>query len=230
MGLIEGDYSPDVPDLRDAQITVERFGTREPGGPLLCEHGSFSAALLVGQGTDHLRGVVPSARLLIACTASASGDAHPNAVSDAVEWLAPRVALIVIPLGRNDEHPRLAATVRNAAVAGCVLIAAAGNRADRSVLFPARADACLAISACTAMGSTAPHYPTSPDVDLIVRGDHVTAPVAAGSVRCRSGTSIACVLAGGLIAAKISNSLPDKMIPSQSSLAPPHPAGWIRAR
>ncbi|MGY1969013.1 S8 family serine peptidase [Nocardia gipuzkoensis] len=221
VGLIEGDYNPAVTDLDCADITVGRFGADRPGATWLREHGSFSAALLVGQGTTELLGVVPAARLLIACTASLAGDSHPDAVREAVAWLATHAAVIVIPLGRHDDHPGLAAALRDAAGSGSVVVAAAGNRADRPVLFPARADGCLAVGACTAAGALLPPCPTSPCLDMVVRGDRVTAPVAAGSTRCRSGTSVACVLAGGLLAAAISHSLLDKTIPSPRHPAPP---------
>jgi hypothetical protein len=46
-------------DLDGADLTVRRFGDEHPVAPALCEHGSFSASLLVGQSTARLRGVVP---------------------------------------------------------------------------------------------------------------------------------------------------------------------------
>jgi len=204
VGLIEGDYSPAVADLEGADVTVRRFGAKDAGSSWLREHGSFSAVLLVGQGTAKLRGIVPSARLLVACTASSDGPSQPETVRDALTWLTSEAAVIVIPLGQHGEHPGLAAALHLAAASGSVLLAAAGNRADRPVMFPARSPHCFAVGACTAMGSLLPQCATRPSLELVVRGDRVSAPVPGQEMRCRTGTSVSCVLAGGLIAAELS--------------------------
>ena len=205
VGLLEGDYSPSVADLEGAHITVRRFGAQDSGSPWLCEHGSFSASLLVGQGSVKLLGIVPAARLLIACTASHDGISQPDTVGEALMWLASEGAsVIVIPLGQHDEHPGLADALRMATDTGALVLAAAGNCAPRPVMFPARDPHCFAIGASTATGALLPNCATHPGLDFIARGHRVSAPIRGRMVRHRSGTSASCVLAGGLIAASIS--------------------------
>src|ERR1700687_4384223 len=127
IGLLEGDYSPSVADLEGSHITVRRFGAQHSVSPWLCEHGSFSASLLVGQGTAKLLGTVPAARLLIACTASHDGISQPDTAREALIWLASEGAsVIVIPLGQHDDHPGLAEALYMATDAGALGLAAAG--------------------------------------------------------------------------------------------------------
>ena len=157
VGLLEGDYSPSVADLDGAHITVRRFGAQDNVSPWLCGHGSFSASLLVGQGSAKLLGTVPAARLLIACSASHDGVSQPDTVGEALTWLASEGAsVIVIPLGQHDEHAGLADALSMATDAGALVLAAAGNCAPRPVMFPARDPHCLAVGACTATGALLP--------------------------------------------------------------------------
>ncbi|MFD4352670.1 S8 family serine peptidase [Nocardia sp. NPDC058518] len=199
IGLIEGGFDQSVADLDGACITVQWFGGARTAPLWFREHGAFSASLLVGQGAVRLRGIVPRARLNVACTASADGVIRPDDVAAAIRWLTSSgAAVIVIPLGQNDTHAGLAAALRAATHAGITVIAAAGNSAAEPVLFPARDPRCLAVGACTATGALLPDCASTPKVDLFVRGDRVRAPVRGRLLRTRSGTSVACVLAGGL--------------------------------
>ncbi|MFD6453709.1 S8 family serine peptidase [Nocardia sp. NPDC060220] len=199
IGLIEGGFDQSVADLDGAGITVRWFGGGRTAPLWFREHGAFSASLLVGQGIFRLRGTVPRARLNVACTASADGVIRPDDVATAIRWLTSSGAdVIVIPLGQPDAHAGLTAALRAATHAGIAVIAAAGNSAAGPILFPASDPRCLAVGACTATGVLRPGCVSEPRVDLFVRGDRVRAPVRGRLLRTRSGTSVACVLAGGL--------------------------------
>ncbi|MEU5405133.1 S8/S53 family peptidase [Nocardia asteroides] len=204
IGLIEGGFEQSVADLAGADITIRRFGGGRSAPLWFREHGAFSASLLVGQGTARLRGIVPRARLHLACTMSADGVIRPDDVAAAVRWLTDSGAtVIVIPLGQSETHAGLAIALRAAARAGIAVVAAAGNSAVEPILYPARDPQCLAVGACTPTGALPAGCVSTPQVDLFVRGDHVRAPVRERLLRTRDGTSVACVLAGGLATALI---------------------------
>lgn len=203
IALIDG-----VPDLRAAalaraDIEVQRIGAGLDAPP--DEHATHGASLLV----DRELGVVPGARLLAAGVTAADGTIAPEAVAAAIDWAArERADVIVIPLGDHHDHAEVTAAIRLARARGVVVVAAAGNAHPRPLLFPARLPGVLAVGACDPSGALLEDCCRRPRLDLVVPARDVVAAVAPERLAPRSGTSVAAVLAGGLITLALSQPAP----------------------
>lgn len=147
VALLHGAVDTTHPDLVDARCTTW------PGVRGL-HHGAPDplstayAALLVGQGRAHVRGVVPAAHLLVAPVLAAGRQHADELVARAVRWaVAEGAHVVVLPLARRRLGRRLSVTLRRATAAGVTVLAPAGDRGPRGVAFPASVTGVVAVTA-----------------------------------------------------------------------------------
>ncbi len=205
IGLLDTAVDRTIADLLGAHILVRSFlnVTTHDGG---CgEHGTFSAALLAGQGRRHIQGIAPAARLLVAEVMQPSGPASPQAVAAGIDWVvASGAKLVALPIGQEAEDQVIAQKIEHYARAGVVFFAAAGNGYPEPTVFPARHPGAVAVGAVDWCATVLPSCSRRPRLDLLAPGWHIAAPVGARGVQRGSGTSIACVVAAGVTALAIS--------------------------
>lgn len=179
VGLVDAAIEPDIADLRGARVLVHSLARRPGTGQALRDHGTCSASLLVGQGHQHLLGLVPRATLHIATIAEHDGVAEPARAASAIDLLVARGAsVIAVPMGGREHEPALAAAVARAVAHQVQVVAAAGPAGE------AWAPACFS----GVRSVFEPRYHEAPAV------------AADGALSMRSGTSIACVITAGLVA------------------------------
>jgi subtilisin family serine protease len=92
-------------------------------------HGTFCAALLVGQDVDgKLRGIAPAASLSVAKVLQNFNNGTVASIYGGLAWLADRDCDVVsLSLGWEGQHDDWAAPIRNLLDRGVVVVAAAGN-------------------------------------------------------------------------------------------------------
>jgi hypothetical protein len=208
IGLLDSDFDSELPDLRGAHIERRVFGQPGPAKSQVAHHANFSVALLVGQGHKFVRGVVPNARLLVGVVATETGAADASAVCEALDWLrAERPQAVAVPLGTSTTYPAIDASL-DAYEDESVLLAACGNAAPRPVLFPARHPACIAVGAAQRSGALLRECSCEPRLDLLAPGWRIPGPLDRNRLARRKGSSIACVLATGALAAAFATGTP----------------------
>jgi hypothetical protein len=196
LGLIDTGLNESLPDLEGADLTVRAFA--EAPKEQLVEHGTYSVALLVGQGACKILGIAPRARLLLATVSEPDGAATPKAVAEAIEWLLSFGAMIIaIPFGGTITHDEIARQIEDGSSSGVTFLAAAGNAYPEFVVFPARHPLCIAVGAAARDGSLLPECSRLPRLDLVAPGKDIAAPIRSRLVRRRRGSSVACVVAAG---------------------------------
>jgi subtilisin family serine protease len=200
IGLLDTSFDTQIPDLEGADLHARNF-TGSPVGPSAEEHGSHSVSLLVGQGRRQIRGIVPKARLYVATVVADDGIARPGAVADAIDWLSCRGARIVIaPLGDAAEDQQIAQAITSAASRKSVFFAAAGNTHPAPLLFPAMHPLAIAVGAADSHLNLLSDCCRQPRLDLIAPGWDIAALVRHEMICRRSGSSVACVVAGAIAA------------------------------
>ena len=200
VGLLDTGFNQNLADLAGADLTARDFTGCATSTPSADEHGTYSVALLIGQGRHQIRGLAPAARTFVASVVGEDGLARPSAVADGLDWLVSCGArIIAAPLGGATEHEEIA---RRIALAGArtALFAAAGNAHPDPIAFPARHPLAVAVGAADQSGNILPDCSRSPRLDLIAPGFDVAAPVGDGAAVRRSGSSVACVIAAGVAA------------------------------
>lgn len=206
VGLLDGAVHTGTPDLQGAELVAKSFVASQQPHSRVAEHGSHSAAILVGQGCHTIRGIAPRIRLLVASVFDANGVASPQSVAEAIHWVVSSAAqIVVLPLGQHTGHPHISQAIERGSLGnGVLFFAAAGNRHPEPILFPARHPLAIAVGAADVKGNLLPECCRLPRLDLIAPGWNVYAPIGAHAIRRRSGSSVACVVAAGVAALALS--------------------------
>jgi subtilisin family serine protease len=168
------------------------------------QHGTAVAGLVVAH--IRLTGVSPGARILAvrSFSVSASGDSTTGttfSIVKGLDWAMERHAQVINMSFAGPADPVTAQTLAEAARAGIVLIAAAGNAGPGSPpLFPADDPNVIAVAATDEsdrlfkFSTPGPHIAVAaPGVDMIVAAPN-------GRYDIMSGTSLAAPLVSGVVA------------------------------
>lgn len=192
IALLDGGASLADPDLAGAAITHVEFAGDPPDSPEDTHHATRDLLLLVGQGRCRVRGLVPAAEIFHARVLTAEGG-DTGALAAAITWAQDKGAhIVVMPIGMEAADPTIAAAIDRALAAGICFFAAAGNGFPRSLDFPAAHPGVLAVGAADDRGALLPSCCRTPRLDRIAPGSSPPALALPGS-----GSSFACVLAGG---------------------------------
>jgi subtilisin family serine protease len=162
-------------------------------------HGTKSAALLVSQGENWLRGLVPDCTLLVG---KVLGTRDPKssaiALAKGIRWAVKQHAqVLLLPLGRMVGSKLIAEAIRDAISENyCQFFAAAGNHGPDICLFPAYVSGVRAISAADVAGMPLSWCCQTERVDCYAPGRELLAIGRGGSTI--NGSSAATVLAAGM--------------------------------
>jgi subtilisin family serine protease len=196
IALLDGSAAFDHPDLVGAAIERADFAGPTAAAPGDAGddpwHGTRDLLILVGQGRAQVRGLAPGAQILHArVLADDGGDL--DALAAAIAWAcAALVNVVVLPLGAPDDDAAVARELDRGLAAGICFVAAAGNGAPRPVDFPARHPGVLAVGATDERGVLLPSCCGGPRLDRLAPGTTLSRALPG------SGSSVACVLAGGV--------------------------------
>jgi subtilisin family serine protease len=205
-GLLDTRIDQTSPDLAGADLTIRNFTSGRKLAEQRRDHGTHSAAMLVGQGKARVRGLAPRARLLVAEVVESDGVATPEAVAAALDWLMEAGARIVaLPLGGTDDRADIDESIARGHAGGAVYFAAAGNCHPDPVTFPARHPFAIAVGATDRRGALLAECCRRPRLDLTAPGFEIASAVRGRMIRRRSGSSVACVLAAGVAALAVSS-------------------------
>ncbi|TXH69939.1 MAG: hypothetical protein E6Q83_07485 [Thiothrix sp.] len=164
------------------------------------DHGLFSSSLLVAQGQQSFRGLIPNANLFFY---GFKPNAEVNGVElvSAMNWLIEQqVQLICLPFGADIEIPAVTEVINKAANLGILIFAAVGNEYPKPSLFPARLGHVLSVGALDQQYLSLDDCCRSPEPDCWLPGLKIPGLTSSGELAYRSGTSVACVLAAGFAA------------------------------
>ncbi|WP_255197959.1 S8 family peptidase [Halorarius litoreus] len=208
VAIIDTGIDSDHPDLRkNLGDGVSFVGCR--GGPKDCKtswddddgHGTHCAGTVAAISNDRgVVGIAPEATLHAVKVLDNNGSGRYSDVAAGIEWVASRgydVASMSLGGGYSET---LGIVCANAAAAGVLLVAAAGNDYGGSVSYPAAYDSVLAVSATTSTDGIASFSNVGPQVDLAAPGVGIESTWYGGGYSTISGTSMACPHVSGAAA------------------------------
>ncbi|MFH7242395.1 MAG: S8 family peptidase [Spirulina sp.] len=202
VALLDSGLNCSLPMFKGAYLKTRDFtgsgGVFDPTG-----HGTKSAALLVSQGGNWLRGLVPACTLLMG---KVLGIRDPKtsavALSKGIRWAVDQQAqVLILPLGRTVGSKLVAKAVQDAISAQCQIFAAAGNHGPEVCLFPAYLSGVKAVSAVDLTGIPLSWCCQTARVDCYAPGHDLLAIGRSGSTL--NGSSAATTLAAGVAALQI---------------------------
>ncbi len=153
VGIIDGPVDPDHPALAGANISTQSVLNADERAPT-GTHGTAVAALVVGENSDAgLSGFAPGADLLAVSAFTQSGG-NPGAdierIAAAIDYLLARDVRLINMSFAGPENPVLEIVLDEAASAGAVMIAAAGNNGMAYAAYPAAHQDVIAVTAVDA--------------------------------------------------------------------------------
>jgi thermitase len=178
------DFASDDPDPNDEQ-----------------GHGTHVAGIVAAASGNGIGGVgaAPGCKLL---PIRAGGAVLMTAdVADGVLHAVEAGANVInMSLGSATDSPTMRAAVDQAALAGVLVVAAAGNDGVTSPFYPAGYEAALAVGATTPTDARAPFSNHGAWVELAAPGVDILSTTFDGGYGIMSGTSMACPLVAGAAA------------------------------
>lgn len=204
IGLVDTGADAHHPALAHAHLDQREFLT-DGYRAAPREHGTAEAAILLGNGADDLRGLLPRAHLFLAAVfrerAHDTADATAEQVALALNWLVGRgVSVIVLPLG-GPRNLLIEAAVRRTLQRSIAITAAAGNGGPNAApVYPAAQAGVIAVTAVDADGRIYTHANHGAYIDFAAPGVDLWVARPGGGAHYASGTSYATPFVGAALA------------------------------
>jgi subtilisin len=159
------------------------------------------AALIDGAGVV---GVAPEVDLYALKVLSSSGSGSFSGIIAALDWSVNNgMQVLNLSLGASsDPGSTTRAAFDNAAAAGLIILASAGNSGagTDTVGWPAKYDSVIAVASTTSTDAISSFSSTGPAVEVAAPGSSIYSTLNGGGYGYKSGTSMACPHAAGVAA------------------------------
>ncbi len=170
-------------------------------------HGTHVAGIIAARNnTIGVVGVAPDAQLYAVKVLDAYGNGYISDVIEGIDWAVQNnMDVVSMSLGTTTYSQALNDTTANAYKAGILLVAAAGNNGDGNlstddVLYPAKFDSVIAVSAIDS-NNVAPIWSADgEEVELTAPGVDIYSTWLNGGYANESGTSMAAPFVSGVAA------------------------------
>ena len=157
-----------------------------------------------------IRQRAPDAQLLFFKAIPKSGHGSPTDLANALFAAAAKEPDIVnVSLAVPRGEPRLRRAVKNLRAAGALIVCGAGNDAAAGIQWPARYQETISVGALGKDGRPASFSPSG--CDLMLPGERVPVRIRGHGRAPISGTSIACAVASGMLAAAMASGARDAL-------------------
>jgi len=170
-----------------ANFTTER-GCDDGNGHSTHVSGTIAA---LDNGT-YVVGVAPQATLAFCKALNRNGTGYYSWIISCIDWsVAQGADVINMSLGGSTGSALLEAACDDAANAGTLVIAAAGNEGPGKIGYPAAYASVVSVGATTSTDAIASFSNTNPDVELSAPGASIVSTCKGGGLCTYNGTSMA---------------------------------------
>ena len=176
-------------------------------------HGTHCAGIVAAVDNEEgVIGVAPEADLYGVKVLDRTGSGYISDIVAGIEWSVDNgMQVISMSLGLSSHIVPLHSACDTACDAGIVVVAAAGNSgpSDNTVIYPAKYDSVIAVSATDGADVVASFSSRGPEVELAAPGTVVYSTVPGGYATI-SGTSMACPHVAGTAVLVIASGITDE--------------------
>lgn len=186
------DYGNDI----ELAATITLIPGEEEMSPLFMDgsgHGNGVAGLIAAEDNDEgITGINPDVELYSIRILDNENRAPVSRVIEGIYMAMEQgVNIINMSFGMNTYSAALEKAVQDAADAGILIVAAAGNTGKAGVQYPAAYNEVMAVGSVDKMGDVAPDSATGPEVEIVAPGELVRTTGTFGDQLVTSGTSFA---------------------------------------
>jgi subtilisin len=169
-------------------------------------HGSHVAGTIAAlDNSIGVIGIAPDARLFAVKALNRQGSGYLSAIAEGIRSCIENAAHVVnMSLGGSQDSSLLRAAVQDAAGAGLIVVAAAGNESS-GVSYPAKYPEVVAVSAVDSSMRLASFSNSGPEVDFAGPGVSVLSTYKGSGYATLSGTSMAAPHVAGVAALMVSS-------------------------
>lgn len=173
-------------------------------------HGTHVAGIISAQdNTIGVTGISPKITLYSVKVLDDNGNGQVSDVIEGIQWaVANGMKVVNMSLGTSDDSQALEDACIAANNDGLLLVAAAGNEyisgtEQGNVLYPAKYESVIAVSALNETGGVAYFSSTGPEVDIIAPGSNILSsiPGSGGNISTGGITYLSSVLIGSTLGA-----------------------------
>ncbi|AIF44359.1 S8 family serine peptidase [Virgibacillus sp. SK37] len=175
-------------------------------------HGTHVAGIIGAERNGFgVVGVAPDASIYAVKALDSNGEGDMDALLKAIEWsIQHEMDIINLSLGTEFHSDALEKIIKQAYDAGTLVVGASGNgEGDGKVIYPAKYDRVIAVSAVDEQFHSAPFASTGPEVEFSAPGTNIISTYLDGNYGIASGTSQASPHITGMLAL-LQQKLPDK--------------------
>lgn len=196
------------PDLRGAvkggyNAVGDSRSVRDRNG-----HGTHVAGIIAARRNRMgIRGIAPEVDLYAVKVLDDRGSGKVSDLIEGIEWAVQnKMDIINMSVGTKENNQTLREAVQNAARAGVIMVAAAGNNgpSPNTVLYPARYPEVIAVGATTKDRRIADFSARGAEVDVVAPGKDIYSAWLRGGYKTLSGTSMAAPHVTGVVAQLLS--------------------------
>lgn len=197
-GIKVGVLDTGVPDHPDLHVTdyVDKTGS---GPQDRHGHATHCCGIIAANGA--IKGVAPEAQLYVAKVLNDNGQGDWTNVINGLRWCRERgVDVVSMSFGGSSSSPEFHSEIKRCQDAGMVVIAAAGNRGNDGVGFPAGHPEVVAVAAVDIEKKPGDFSSVGPEVELAAAGVQIYSTYLHERYALLSGTSMACPHIAGAVA------------------------------
>lgn len=166
-------------------------------------HGTHVAGVIAGKHNDTgIVGVSPDANLYAIKALDQNGEGNLGDVLEGIEWAVNNgMDIINLSFGMEELDSSLEEMVKQAYEAGILIVGASGNNGRaNSVMYPAKYENVIGVSAVDGRLNIAPFSSTGSEVEFSAPGYNIISTFLNGSYGVASGTSQAAPHVAGMLA------------------------------
>ena len=169
-------------------------------------HGTHVAGIVAAEDDgEGVIGVAPKANLWALKVLDASGSGYYSDLIAALDWCVTNgIEVANMSLGGTSSSSSLKTACTNAYEAGVLLVAAAGNSSSSRILYPAKYDSVIAVSATDRDDKRASFSNYGKEIELAAPGVDINSTLPGGGYGEKSGTSMSTPHVSGVAALVIS--------------------------
>jgi subtilisin family serine protease len=206
IGLVDGTVDGDHPALRGSRLDLglQAAATCVAPGGAGCQHGTFLAGMLAGNGEGGIAGLCPAAEVIslpVFPDHAGSPSAHPDAVADAIHRLIGAGAQVInvsagIARGSLRRFDSVIDACAEAERRGVPVVAASGNQARIGIVPLFEHEWAVPVAACTADGVVDLRSNLGPTIGrrgLIAPGFAMRGALAPDRIGLMEGSSVAAI-------------------------------------
>jgi subtilisin family serine protease len=176
-------------------------------------HGTHVAGIIAAaDNSEGVIGTAPKAWLYAVKVLDRRGSGYISDIIEGLDWCIQNGMQVVnMSFGTSTDVPSLHEALVAAYNRGLVLVAAAGNSGpqDNTVLYPAKYDEVIAVSATDSKDALADWSSRGPEVELAAPGVDIYSTFTGGTYKTLSGTSMASPHVAGTAALVIASGITD---------------------